>query len=373
MGCTFTKVRDPSREADEKTSEVLSQTSIFTDYKKELECHTAPATRDIVEKCHLALSVSNAEEDDVISLHRYPPNYMDESESEMNIPPYHTETSDLRQDSSNSDLSSVTGKGRSSSRLSSRLSNFFRIGKRSKLNIQDELSSDGDLGRGNGNGDGMSSSEWDRPPTPSRQDFKKTALQRANNRMHSLSQRVATNREIHEDQALALIDDILERYEMSKLEIEDDGRSSSSSSSDGSIFPPTFNFRAFARPKAAIGTRNLAAIVPDPAKVSQDIGEFETEVEKLIDEQAVATRDYRNRQLRPGGARGPRLPSFSLQFQNPTEDSSSETVAEKGRRYSNYFANTVSRPQLIVPGLATADDRLMQWIVSQQRRDSEWR
>ncbi|XP_033739780.1 uncharacterized protein LOC117327060 [Pecten maximus] len=307
----------------------------------------------------------------------YPSTDMDEysdaqsTESEMDIPYYREDSSDLRHYTTSSVSSSITGKSRFSSKLSSKLSSFFRKAKSGNLNNQDEVSRDSDTGTGYGYEGDMSSSGWERSPTPTRQDMKESILQNTNSRLSDLSRMVASRRGIHEYQALTLIHDILEKSEMSELEIEDDGRSSSSSSSADSILPSQLNFRVLARPNAARGTRTIAHTVPDPAEIAHHIEEFEAEVEKLIDKHAVATRDYRNRQLRPGGARGPRLPSFSLQFQDRRTDTGSDNVIGTGSRYSKYFSNSVTRPQLTVQGLSATDDRLMQWMVSQQRRDSE--
>ncbi|XP_060079621.1 uncharacterized protein LOC132559032 [Ylistrum balloti] len=380
MGCTFTKVRDPrSRADDAKISEVLSKSSRSMNSERDLEYYISPATRDVIEKCQLALSKTDTENDDVISLHMYPPTNMEEYsesqsvvvESEIDIPFYRDETPDLTQDVSSSDTSTKMESSRFSSCLSSRLSNFFRGGKRSKQDLQGEVPRDDEYGSEYESGDDRSSSGWKRTPTPSRHDMKKAILQRTNSRLSDLSLMVASKRGIGEYQAMTLIHDILEKNEMSELEIDDDGRSSSSSSTDDSLFPPPFNFRIFARPNAARGTRTVARAAPNPAEIAHNIVEFEAEVEKLIDKHAVATRDFRNRQLRPGGARGPRLPSFSLQFQDPGTSTRSGTV--KDNRYSKHFTNTVSRPQLTVQGLSATDDRLTQWMVSQQRRDSERR
>ncbi|XP_069129024.1 uncharacterized protein [Argopecten irradians] len=379
MGCKFTKVRNPrSRDEDEKMSEIISKSSSFTDSKKDLECHISPATRDIVEKCHQALSAATLTDDDVISLTMYPPTSMDEYsdvqsmdlESEMDTLYHREDSDDLRQDGLGSECSSITGKGRGSITLSSKMYNFFRGGMRSKQNSQDEASRDIDTATGYE--DDVSSSGWERSPTPTRQDMKKNILQRTNSRLCDLSQMVASKRGIREYEALALIHDIMDKSETSDLDIEDDGRSSSSSSSsEDSICPPQRNFRVLARPNAARGTRTIANATQDLADMANRIVEFEAEVENLIDKHAVATRDYRNRQLRPLGARGPRLPSFSLQFQEA--NTSSGAAMENGSRYSKHFANAVTRPQLTVQGLSTTDDRLVQWMVSQQRRDSERR
>ncbi|XP_069139985.1 uncharacterized protein [Argopecten irradians] len=380
MGCKFTKVRNPtSRDEDEKMSEIISKSSSSTDSKKDLECHISQATRDIVEKCQQALSAATMTDDDVISLSMYPPTFMDEYsdvqsmdvESEMDIPYYREDSSDLKQEEVRRESLSATVKDRASFTLSSKLSNFFRRGMRSKLNSQDELSRDIDTVTGYGYEGDVSSSGWERSPTPTRQDMKKKLLQRTNSRLSDLSQMVATKRGIREYEALTLIHDILETSETSDLEIEDDGRSSSSSSSssDDSFCPPQRNFRVLARPNAARGTRTFGNATQDLADMSNRIVEFEAEVENLIDKHAVATRDYRNRQLRPRGERGPRLPSFSLQFQEA--NTGSVSFMDNESRYSKHFANAVTRPQLTVQGLSSTDDRLVQWMVSQQRRDSE--
>ncbi|XP_021349081.1 uncharacterized protein LOC110447610 [Mizuhopecten yessoensis] len=340
-------------------SEVISQSSSFTDSKKDLECHTASVTKEIVEKCQQAMSEANTEEEEVLSLHMYPPDYIDEdsdarsvtAESEMDISFYKGEVMlDRRGDTPISDVSSMSERSTISSRFSSRLSDFFRRGKQSKLNAQGKVSLDGDYGRGYGNGDDISSSGCDRSPTPINKDTKKAT---------------------HQSQASELIGNVFEREEMPDLDIEDDGRPSSSSSSEDSVCRPQFNCRVVARPNAARGSRNLVQAAPDPAEIVHRIVKFETGVEQLIGEHAIPTRDYQNRQLRPRGARGHRLPSYSLQFQKPRAGMSSETVVGSGMMYSKYFANTVSRPQLTLPGLSATDDCLTQWMVSQQRRDSE--
>ncbi|XP_033739363.1 uncharacterized protein LOC117326750 [Pecten maximus] len=383
MGCTFTKVRDSrSRDEDEKLSEIISKNSSFTDSKKDLECHTSPATRDIVEKCQQALSVANTTDDDVISLRIDQSSYMDEyteytdaqsTEREMDITYYREDSSDLRCDTASNDSSSSTGKSRVSSNLSSRISNFFRKAKPSNLTSQDEMSRDSDTGTGYGYEGDMSSSGWERSPTPTRQDMKESILQNTNSRLSDLSQMVESRRGIHEYQALTLIHEVLEKNQMPELEIEDDGRSSSTTSSEDSMLPSQLNFRVLARPNAARETGTMAptAPAPDTPEKARNVVEFEAEFQNLLDRHVVATRDYRNRQLLQGGARGPRLPSFSLQFQDVRSDPRSDTTRENGCRYSKYFSNSVTRPQLTVQGLSSTDDRLMQWMVSQQRRDSQ--
>ncbi|XP_033755632.1 uncharacterized protein LOC117338394 [Pecten maximus] len=349
MGCKFTKVRDQrSRDDGGKMSEVISQSSSFTDSKKDLESHTAPVTREIIEKCQQAILKANTDEDEVLSLHMYPPSYTDgysdtismAAESEMDITfCQDEEIADYRQVTPISDVSSLSVQSRYPSSISSRLSNFFRIGKRSKQNIHGDVSVNGDNG-GDGNTDAVSSSGCEWSPTPTLKYAKKV-----------------------------MNGDIAERDDMPDLDIEDDGRPSSSSSSEDSVLPPQLNCRVVARPNAARGTRKRVQADPDPAEIAHRIVEFEAEVEQLIGEHAIPTRDYRNRQLRPRGARGPRLPSFSLQFQNPRPGSGAST--ESGMRYSKHFADTVSRPQLTVRGLTATNDCLTKWMVSQQRKDSE--
>ncbi|OWF52784.1 uncharacterized protein LOC110447315 [Mizuhopecten yessoensis] len=359
MGCKFTKVRDQrSRDDDGKISEVISQSSSFTDSKTDLECHTAPATREIVEKCQQAMSEANTQEEEVLSLHMYPPDDIDEhsdamsvtAESEMDISFYKEEVIlDRRGDTPLSDVSSMSEISQFSSRFSSRLSDFFRRGKRSKLNAQSKVPLNGDYGRGDGNEDDISSSECDRSPTPFNKDTKKATHEKASE----------------------LIGNVQDGEEMPDPDIEDDGRPSSSSSSEDSVFHPQFNCRVLARPNAARGSRNLVQATPDPAEIAHRIVKFEADVEQLISEHALPTRDYQNRQLRPMGARGPRLPSYSLRFQKPRAGVSSETVSGRGMMYSKHFANTMSRPQLTVRGLSATDDCLTQWMVSQQSRDYE--
>ncbi|XP_060062691.1 uncharacterized protein LOC132543227 [Ylistrum balloti] len=351
MGCKFTKVRDQrSCDDDGKISEVISQSSSFTDSKKDLECHNAPVTREIVEKCQLAISETNSEEDKVLSLHMCPPFHMDgnsdsgtvATESEMDINFFEgEERMDRRPGTSYSDVSSLSVQSRYPSTISSRLSNFFRMGKRSRIPTHGDVSVDEDNGE-DGNEDDISSSGCEGSPSPRHTDTI--------------------------DHGHQTTDNILEKDEMPDLDIEDDGRPSSSSSED-SVLPPQSNCRVVARPNAAIGTRSVVQAAPDPAEIAHHIVEFEAEVEQLTGSHAVATRDYRNRQLRPRGARGPRLPSFSLHFQNPR--SNSRTMVESERRYSKHFADSVSRPQLTVRGLTATNDCLTQWMVSQQRRDPE--
>ncbi|XP_060062692.1 uncharacterized protein LOC132543228 [Ylistrum balloti] len=352
MGCKFTKVRDQrSRDDDGKISEVISQSSSFTDSKKDLECHNAPVTREIVEKCQLAISDTYSEEDEVLSPHMYPPFYMDgnsdsgtvATESEMDINFFEGEES--RPGTSFSDVASLSVQSHYPSTISSSLSNFFQMGKRSRVPTHGDVSVDEDNGGGDGNEEDTSSSGCERSPTPRHTDTRSITV---------LLQRDNTT------------DNILEKDEMPDLDIEDDGRSSSSSSED-SVLPPQINCRVVVRSNAARRTRNVVQAAPDPAEIAHHIVEFEAEVEQLIGSHAVATRDYRNRQLRPRGARGPRLPSFSLQFQNPR--SNSRTMVESERRYSKHFADSVSRPQLTVRGLTATNDCLTQWMVSQQRRD----
>ncbi|XP_060062693.1 uncharacterized protein LOC132543229 [Ylistrum balloti] len=367
MGCKFTKVRDGrSRDDDGKISEVISQSSSFTDPKKDLECHNAPVTREIVEKCQLAISEINSEEDEVLSPHMYPPFYMDgnsdsgtvATESEMDINFFEGEES--RPGTSFSDVSSLSVQSHYPSTISSRLSNFFQMGKRSRVPTHGDVSVDEDNGGGDGNEEDTSSG-CERSPTPRHTDTRSNSvlLQRDNTTLPNRSKMAAYRRGGHGHQTT---DNILEKDEMPDLDIEDDGRPSSSSSED-SVLPPQINCRVVVRSNAARGTRNVVQAAPDPAEIAHHIVEFEAEVEQLIGSHAVATRDYRNRQLRPRGARGPRLPSFSLQFQNPR--SNSRTMVESERRYSKHFAESVSRPQLTVRGLTATNDCLTQWMVSQ--------
>ncbi|XP_069114738.1 uncharacterized protein [Argopecten irradians] len=343
MGCKFTKIREQrSRDDDGRLSEVISQSSSFTESKKDLEVHTAPVTRNIVEKCLQSMHGASTEEEELSSLHMFPSSNDGDSdadsmtdESEMDISLYQEEQNpDNRNCTPFNDVSSLSAMSRYSSSISSKLSSFFRKGNRSRQN-----SKVGGMiiGKGDGN----------------KYDLSSVGL--------SSSSPTGTKNTINDSISCDGIQD---------LDIEDDGRPSSSSASEESVLPPQISCRVVARPTAARGTRKrFVEPVPDKEEIAQQIVEFEAEVEQLIGEHAIPTRDYRNRQLRPRGARGLRLPSFSLQYQDPV--SSNGTASECGKRYSKHFADTVTRPQLTVRGLTTANDCLTSWMVSQQRKDSE--